>query len=106
MPESLFFFFNNFIYLFIIFGCIGSLLLHRFFSSCGERGLLSSRGAQASQRGGFPRCGAQALEHWLSSRGTRAQLLLGMWDPPGPGIEPKSPAMAGRFPSTEPPGKP
>ena len=29
-----------------------------------------------------------------------------MWDLPGPGIEPVSPALAGRFLSTAPPGKP
>jgi len=29
-----------------------------------------------------------------------------MWDPPGSGIEPTSPALAGRFFTTEPPGKP
>ena len=29
-----------------------------------------------------------------------------MWDPPGPGIELVSPALAGRFFTTEPPGKP
>ena len=29
-----------------------------------------------------------------------------MWDLPGPGIEPMSPALAGRFFTTEPPGKP
>ena len=29
-----------------------------------------------------------------------------MWDPPGPGIDPTSPALAGRLPTTEPPGKP
>ena len=28
-----------------------------------------------------------------------------MWDPPGPGLEPMSPALAGRFPTTAPPGK-
>ena len=28
-----------------------------------------------------------------------------MWDPSGPGIEPVSPALAGRFLSTVPPGK-
>ena len=30
----------------------------------------------------------------------------GMWDLPGSGIEPVSPALAGRFFTTEPPGKP
>jgi len=29
-----------------------------------------------------------------------------MWNLPGPGIEPKFPALAGRFLSTAPPGKP
>ena len=29
-----------------------------------------------------------------------------MWDLPGPGIEPVSPALAGGFLTTEPPGKP
>ena len=29
-----------------------------------------------------------------------------MWDPPGPGIEPMFPALAGGFFTTEPPGKP
>ena len=30
----------------------------------------------------------------------------GMWDLPGPGIEPVSPALVGGFLPTEPPGKP
>ena len=29
-----------------------------------------------------------------------------MWDPPGPGLEPVCPALAGRFSTTAPPGKP
>ena len=42
----------------------------------------------------------------LSNCGSRAQLLRGMWDPPRPGLEPVSPALAGRFSTTAPPGKP
>ena len=42
----------------------------------------------------------------LSSCGSRAQLLRGMWDPPRPGLEPVSPPLAGRFSTTVPPGKP
>ena len=42
----------------------------------------------------------------LSSCGSRAQLLCGMWDPPRPGFEPVSPALAGRLSTTAPPGKP
>ena len=38
-----------------------------------------------------------AAAHRLSICGTLALLLLGMWDLPGPGIEPVSPALAGRF---------
>ena len=33
-------------------------------------------------------------------------MLFRMWDLPGPGFEPVSPALAGRFFTTEPPGKP
>ena len=52
--------------------------------------LLQSTG---SRHAGFSSCGA-----W-------AQLLHGMWDLPRPGIEPVSPALAGRFSTTAPPGK-
>ena len=42
----------------------------------------------------------------LSNCGPRAQLLRGTWDPPRPGLEPASPAPAGRLSTTAPPGKP
>ena len=42
----------------------------------------------------------------LSSCGSQAQLLRGMWDLPRPRLEPVSPALAGRFSTTAPPGKP
>ena len=81
-------------------------------------------GAQAFHCGGFSRCGAQALVAWasvvmarglscrglwvlerrLSSCGTRAWLLRGMWDPPRAGLEPVPPALAGGFLTTVPPG--
>ena len=41
----------------------------------------------------------------FSSCGTWALLLCGIWDLPGPGLEPVSPALAGRFSTTVPPGK-
>ena len=41
----------------------------------------------------------------FSSCGTWAQLLRSMWDLPRPGLKPVSPAMAGRFLTTAPPGK-
>ena len=119
----LFFFLNKFIYLFI-FGCIGSSLLHagflqlrratlhcgvqashcRGFSCCGAQTL----GARASivVAHGLGCCGSQALERRLSSSGTQAQLLCSMWDLPRPGLKPMSPALAGRFLTTVPPGKP
>ena len=46
-----------------------------------------------------------ALECWLSRYGTQALVAHGMWDLPGPGIKPVSPALAGRFLSTGPPRK-
>ena len=49
--------------------------------------LLRSTG---SRHTGFSSCGSQPLEHRLSSCGAQTQLLHGMWDPPGPGIEPVS----------------
>ena len=42
---------------------LGSSLLWRLFSSCGERGLLSGCGVQPSHCSGFSRGGAQALGH-------------------------------------------
>ena len=55
---------------------------------------------------GLSSCGSWAPEHRLSSCGTRASLLHGMWDLPGPGLEPMSPALAGGFLTAAPPGKP
>ena len=50
--------------------------------------------------------GSCALEHRLSSWGSRAQLLYSMWNLPRPRMEPISLALAGRFFTTVPPGKP
>ena len=46
-----------------------------------------------------------ALEHRLNSCVAQASLLCSMWDLPGSGIEPLSPALAGEFFTTEPPEK-
>ena len=102
------------------------------FSSCSEtsletrlRGLLCGCGVRASHYGGFFCCGTQtpgawasvvaacrlsnwgsrALEHGLSGYGAWALLLLSLWNLPRAGIEPVSPALAGTFLSTGPPGK-
>ena len=46
---------------FFPFGCAGSSLVLRLFSSCSEQGPLSTSGARASHCGGFSCCGARAL---------------------------------------------
>ena len=105
--------FKIFIYLFIyIFGCIGSLLLCADFLQLRRAGAILCCGAWASYCGWplvaeheLQACGLQQLWHVgsvvvapecrLSSCGARAQLLRGMWDLPGRGLEPVSPALAG-----------
>ena len=57
------------------------------------------------QAHGFSRCGSRAPEGRLCGYGTRAQPLRSTWDPPGPGIEPASPAVQGGLPTTGPPRK-
>ena len=78
----------------------------RAFSSCGKRGPLL-----IAVRGPLTIAASLVAEHRLqtrrlSNRGSRAQLLRGTWDPPRPGLEPVSPALAGRLSTTAPPGKP
>ena len=73
------------------------------FSCCGARALGTWASVVVARRLGS--CGSWALECRLSSCDTRAQLLRGMWDLPGPGIKPMSPALAGGFLTTAPPGK-
>ena len=78
----------------------------RAFSSCGKQGPLF-----IAVRGPLTIVASLVAEHRLqtcrlSSCGSRAQPLHGMWDLPGPGHEPVSPALAGGFLTTAPPGKP
>ena len=49
-----------FIYLFIIFGCVGSSFLCEGFLQLGQAGATLHRGARASHCRGLSRCGAQA----------------------------------------------
>ena len=65
--------------------------------------LLQSTGSSLA---GFSSYGTRALERRLSSCGARTSLLRGMWELPNPGLEPMSPALAGGFLTTAPPGKP
>ena len=86
------------VYLFL-FGCAGSLLLGGLFFGCGEWGLLSSCSAQASHRGGFSRCVRASV---LAVHRLSCPMVHGIF----PDQEPVYPALAGRFFTTEPPGKP
>ena len=109
--SSFFFFFFIYIliYLFIYYLFLVALGPHfcaRAFSSRGKRGPLF-----IAARGPHTIAASPTVEHRLQTRrlsscGPRAQLLRGMWDPPRPGLEPVSPAPAGRFSTTAPPGKP
>ena len=106
--SAIFFFFLNFI-LFIFF----YFWLCWVFVSVRGLSLVAASGGHSSSR-----CAGLSLlrplfvvEHKLQTRrlsscGSRAQLLRGMWDLPRPGLEPVSPALAGRFSTAAPPGKP
>ena len=95
------------IYLFYLFMTVlGLRFCARAFCSCGKWGPLF-----IAVRGPLTIVASLVEEHRLQTRrfsncGSRAQLLRGMWDLPRPGLEPVSPALAGRFSTTAPPGKP
>ena len=85
---------------------LGLRFCARAFSSCSKRGPLF-----IAARGPLTVAASLVAEHRLQTRrlsncGSRAYLLRGMWDLPRPGLEPVSPALAGRFSTTAPPGKP
>ena len=94
-----------FIYLFI-YGCVGSSLPCEGLLQPWQVGATLHRGARA-----LTIAASLVAEHRLQTRrlsncGSRGQLFRGMRDPPRPGPEPVSPALAGRPPTTAPPGKP
>ena len=85
---------------------LGPRFCARAFPSCGKRGPLF-----IAMRGPLTIAASLVAEHRLqtcrlSNCGSRAQSLRGMWDLPRPGLEPVCPALAGRFSTTAPPGKP
>ena len=108
-PLSFLFFFKFlflFLFIYLFMAVLGLRFCVRAFSSCGERGPLF-----IAVRGPLTIAASLVAEHRLQTRklsscGSRAQLLRSMWDPPRPGHEPVSPALAGRFSTTAPPGKP
>ena len=104
VPQKNIFFFNLFIYLFL--DVLGLSFCARAFSSCGERGPLFIAVRGPLTVAASPVAENKLQTRRLSSCGSRAQPLRGMWDPPGPGHEPVSPALAGRLSTTAPPGKP
>ena len=53
--------------------------------------------ASAAVAHGLSSCGSQALEYRFGGLGTWALLLHRLWDLPRSGIEPVSPALAGRW---------
>ena len=85
---------------------LGLRFCARAFSSCRKWGP-----PFIAVRGPLTVAASLVAEHRLQTRrpsncGSRAQLLCSMWYLPRPGLEPVSPALAGRFPITAPPGKP
>ena len=119
--KSIWKYFYFLIILFIYFGCAGSSLLHRLFSGRGGWGLLSSCGVWVLITVAFLVWSTDSSEHrpqqlWqvasvvaaprIWSIGSVAVVLSYSSAHPGPGIQPVSPALASRFFTTEPPGKP
>ena len=85
---------------------LGLRFCARALSSCGKRGPLF-----IAVHRPLTIAASLVVEHRLQTRrlsscGSRAQLLCGLWDLPRPGLEPVSPAPAGRLSTTAPPGKP
>ena len=96
--------------------------LNRLFSSCGKQRLLCSCSVGASHCGGSPCCGTGGLDLSFQlqelSHADSVTVVPGFYSTgslvvahglscfKGCGIEPVSPELAGRFSTTEPPGKP
>ena len=104
--EGFFFLFFFLILFFLFLAVLGLRFCARAFSSCGKQGPLF-----ITVRGLLTVAASLVAEHRLQTRrlsscGSRAQFLRGMWDLPGPGLEPVSPALAGRLSTTALPEKP
>ena len=89
--NTMLFFLKIIIYLFIL-AVLGLRFCARASSSCGKWGPLF-----IAVRGPLTIVASPVAEHRLQTRrlsscGSRAQLLHGMWDLPRPGLEPTSPA--------------
>ena len=115
LHTPLFFFFKEtcwlfkyilFIYLFVYLAVLGLSSCARAFSSCGERRPLFIAVCRPLTVAASLVAEHKLQMRRLSSCGSRVQLFHGMWDLPRPGLEPVSPALAGRFSITASPGKP
>ena len=98
--------YNLFKFIYLFMAVLGLRFCARAFSSYGKRGPLF-----IAVRGPLTLAASLVAEHRLQTRrlsscGSRAHLLHGMWDLPRPGLEPVSPALAARPSTTAPPGKP
>ena len=93
--------FKLFICLFLIFilGCTGSFIAAWGLSLVAAT-TTTCCGSQASHRCDISCCRAQVLGSQASIVEAHGPLLCGMWNLLGPGIEPVSLALAGRFLST------
>ena len=98
-------FFFKFIYL-LFLAVLGLRFCARALPSCGEWGPLFIVVHGPPTIAAPPVVEHRLQTRRLSSCGSRAQSLRGMWDPPRPGLEPVFPALAGRLSTTAPPGKP
>ena len=78
----------------------------RALPSCGKRGPPFTAVRRPLTITASPAVEHRLQTRRLSNRGSRAQPLRGTRDHPRPGLEPVCPALAGRLPTTAPPGKP
>ena len=112
LSLSLSFFFLNYLLYLFIYLFIYSWLCWVLVSALGLSLVAASGGPPLiTVRGPLTIAASPVAEHRLQTRrlsncGSRAQSLCGTWDPPRPGLEPPCPALAGRFSTTAPPGKP
>ena len=99
---SFYLFMYPFIYLFS--ALLGLCRCSLAFFSCPEWELLQLQSSGFSSR--WLLLWNTDLQHGHSSCGVWGQLPQGLWDLLRPEIEPMSPALAGRYLTTEPPGGP
>ena len=85
----------HFIYLFLFIGWAWFWLPCGLVLSCGKPGMRASHRALGPV--GFSSYGPWTLQHRFNNCGTQVYLPCGMWDLPGPGTKPVSPALAGRI---------